>query len=341
VGYLILRFAVLGELGVPAANQYMSGTPMPDRWMTSGRVFLRYLRLLVAPVDVAGSYEFNSIPMAGVRSWDAWLGLIFVAAIIALAVFLAKKRPAASFGILFFFIALLPTSNWITPLSILMAERLLYTPSFGVALLAAMGWAAIPSRRARQLVAAGGLVMGALLCIGHNLIWADDFTYYKNMVRVVPDNVTGRSGYGFELQRRGRIAEAKEQYEAGLRVDSRNPTLLAHLSALMVQTDPKACDEARPLLDRALKNRANYWQSYWTLANCATLEGQPEKANELYRLAVENAPVPDASLLFTWGLNLEALGKKDEAIGVYRKAAALAPSDMEIKRRLNALTAGQ
>jgi tetratricopeptide (TPR) repeat protein len=337
VAYLALRFSVLGGLGVPAANQYMSGTPMLERWITSGRVFLNYFRLIVAPVDVAGSYEFNSIPMAGVQSWDAWVGLALVAALITLALLLAKKLPAVSFAILFFFVALLPVSNWIMPLSILMAERLLYTPLFGVALLAAIGWSAIPSLRARRLVAAGGLATAVLLCISHNLVWADEFSYYRNMVRVVPDNVSGRVGYGFELQRRGRVAEAKEQFEAGLRVDSRNPTILAHLAQLIVQTNPKACDEARPLLERALQNRPNHWQSNWTLANCATLEGQREKADEFYRRAVEHAPVPDSSLLFTWGLTLEALNKKDAAIEVYRRAADVSPWDVEIKRRLDAL----
>ena len=90
----------------------------------------------MAPVDIAGSYDFNSIPLATARSWDAWIGLALIAALIALALILARKGPAPGFGILFFFIALIPVSNWIMPLTILAAERLLYTPVFGAALTA-------------------------------------------------------------------------------------------------------------------------------------------------------------------------------------------------------------
>src|SRR6185369_15131066 len=45
--YLVLRFSVLGGLGIPAAAQYMGGhLTYIERLMTSGRVFLEYLKLI-------------------------------------------------------------------------------------------------------------------------------------------------------------------------------------------------------------------------------------------------------------------------------------------------------
>ncbi len=336
--YLVLRFSVLGGLGVPVRNQYLGGTPLLERWLTSGRVFLKYFQLAAAPIDVAGSYEFNSIPMATARSWDAWIGLAMIAALVVMAVALRKGKPALSFGILLFFVALIPVSNWVMPLTILMAERLLYTPLFGVALAAGVLWSAIPSERARRLTGAGVLGVAVLLCASHNMIWADEFTFYRNMVRVVPGNAAARVGYGYELQTRGRLTEARREFEQALRIDPENPAVLAHLAAFIVQTSPQGCGEARPLLERAIRNRPNHWQSHWVLANCATFEGQREKANELYRIAVDNAPAPDPSLLFTWGLNLETLGQRGAAIALYRRAAEISPSDSEIQRRLASLS---
>src|SRR5215813_8333165 len=45
--YLGLRFFVLGGLGIPPTGQYLNGTvTLIQRWMTSGRVFIQYFRLL-------------------------------------------------------------------------------------------------------------------------------------------------------------------------------------------------------------------------------------------------------------------------------------------------------
>ena len=73
------------------------------------------------------------------------------------------------------------------------------------------------------------------------------------MVRVTPDNVAARIGYGLVLQSTGLVTKAKEQFQAGLRIDADNPVLLSSLAGLLVQTDPKHCEQAGPLLDRAFK----------------------------------------------------------------------------------------
>jgi len=333
-----MRFSVLGQIGVPATFQYLhGGWSFVERWMTSGRAFLQYFRLILAPVDVAASYEFNSIHIANIRDWDAWAGLLAVFGCILTAVFLAKKHPALSLAILFFLVALLPVSNWILPTSAIVAERFLYTPAFGAALLAGIAWVALPNKRLQYLLAAGVLATATLLCISHNWIWQDDFTFFKNMVRVTPDNLSARVGYGLVLRDIGLVSQAKEQFEAGLRVDPYSPVLLSSLAGLVVQKNPKHCEQARPLLDRAFKAQPNHWQSSWVLANCYSMKGDKENADASYRRAVEYAPMPDSKLLFSWGTTLESLGKRDAAIDVYRRAALIDPDDQVIQRRLAAL----
>jgi len=337
--YLALRYSVLGELGVPKTFQYMHGAmSLVERWMTSGRAFLQYFRLALAPVDVSASYEFNAIPVAHLRDFDAWAGLLAVLACFVTALVLAKKRPALSFAILFFFVALLPVSNWITPISVLVAERLLYTPVFGVAFLAGMAWAALPTRRVQYLTGAGLLAAAVMLCISHNWTWHDDITWFRNMVRVTPDNLTARLGYGLILQSSGLANEAKDQFEAGLRVDPDSPPLLSALAGLLVQTNPAQCERAEPLLERVFKSDPNNWQSLWVQANCYALKNEPEKADASYRQAVEHAPITDPNLLFSWAGTLERLGKQGEAIELYRRVAALNPDDLGAQRKLTALT---
>lgn len=73
-------------------------------------------------------------------------------------------------------------------------------------------------------------------------------------------------------------------------------------------------------------------------ANCFAIHGHREDADEYYRRASEHSPAPDADLLYSWGLTLEALGKQAEAVEVYRHAAIVDPNDPQIQRRLASLT---
>ena len=93
-----------------------------------------------------------------------------------------------------------------------MAERFLYMPSFGVALLAGILWMTIPAKPIRRIAAVGLMSAAVLLCIGHNYIWHDNLSFYGNMVRQFPENMSGRLGYGLALLDAGRLSAAEEQF---------------------------------------------------------------------------------------------------------------------------------
>ena len=338
VAYLGLRSWVLGGLLIPKTHQYLQGSLTSlERIMTTGRAFLQYFKLIFAPVHVIGVYEFYSIPTADLFDAAAWAGLILAAGTILFAVFVARTSPILSFAILFFFLTLLPVSNWFVPIGAIMAERFLYLPLFGAGLLMGLLWSALPSRRVRQLTAAGILTVAALLCISHNYIWHDDFTFYGNMVRVFPNNMSGRLGFGYAMLDRGRLGEAVQQFEAAYQIAPMSPTLLAQVAGDISKKDPEHCDQVQPLVDAAFKEEPNHWQSYWVMANCAAVKHRWENADELYRLANEHIPAPSADLLFSWGLTLESLGRKAQAVEVYERARLISPNDPDIKRRLEAL----
>jgi tetratricopeptide (TPR) repeat protein len=336
-GYLALRFYVLGGLGIPKNGQYLNGTlSLVQRWITSGRVFIQYFRLLFFPVRVSGDYDFNSIHLAGPRDWDAWLGLGLVFGCILAASILSRKKPAVSLGILFFFITLLPVSNWVMPIALLMAERFLYTPAFGFALLGGIVWAAIEDRRSRRLIAAGVVSVAALLCIAHNYIWQDTLTFHENVVRIAPENARARLGYGFALLHINKVQEAKAQFEAGLSILPTSAPLLAGLAGTMMRID-SGCDRVRPLLAKALAIDPGQWHSLWILGDCFLMEGKTEQAEQSYRLAIENSEFPDAKLLFSWARILESTGRIPTAVAAYQRAALIDPTDEAIQTKLRQL----
>ena len=79
---------------MPKAAQYMDGTwTTGQRELTSGRAFLKYIQLLIAPVNVTGDYDFNSIPLAAANDWVAWSGLLLIVLMIGISLWMLRSRP--------------------------------------------------------------------------------------------------------------------------------------------------------------------------------------------------------------------------------------------------------
>jgi tetratricopeptide (TPR) repeat protein len=334
--YLALRFWVLGGLVIPASAQYMGGRlTSVERLMTSGRVFLEYLRLIFFPVNVAGDYDFNAIPIANALNWDAWLGLLLIAGIVIGALLYRRRNWVVSFGVLFAFLAFLPASNWITPISVLLGERFLYLPLAGLSIAAAVVFGRFEAWRPLRLIAVGGLMTAIVLCNSHDYIRRNDFTFFGNMVRVEPNSAKARLGYGYALFQAGRLDEAAEQLEAGLRIIPEYPELLTTLALTRIQGND--CSKAWPLFNRALQNKPDHADTHRRMGDCYFREGKIQEAESMYRQAVESIPFPDSMLYFMWGKSLEALGQTQSAIAAYERAALIDPENVFVTQTLSRL----
>jgi len=336
VGYLALRFSVLGALGIPASAQYMGGQlTYVERMMTSGRVFLEYLRLLFFPLHLAGDYDFNAIPIATLSNWDAWLGLLLIAGIVLAAVLYSRRDRVISFGILFAFLVFVPASNWIMPISVLMAERFLYLPLIGLSLSAAVVFCSIHDRRLQRLAGIGLLVTAIVLCNSHDYIRRNDFTFFGNMVRVEPNSAKARLGYGYALLQAGFRDDAARQFEAGLQIIPDYPELLTTLA--MTKMTKSDCSQAWPLMKRALEIDPAHADTHRRMGDCYFKEGKIQEAESMYRHAAETIPYPDSMLYFMWGRSLEDTGQKESAINAYERAALIDPDNVFIKQKLSSL----
>jgi tetratricopeptide (TPR) repeat protein len=336
VGYLALRFSVLGSIGIPVSAQYMSGRlSYLERLMTSGRVFIHYLIVIFFPVNLAGDYDFNAIPIARLSSLDAWLGLLLILAIVLGAVWYRSRNWALTFSILFAFVVFLPSSNWILPISVLMAERFLYLPLVGVSIALAIAFNSLKDPRHRKLIAVGGLAGAIVLCNSHDYIRRNDFTFFANMVRIVPNSAKARLGYGYALLLAGRNDEAASQLEAGLRIIPDYPELLTTLAMTKVQANN--CSQAWPLLNRAIQLDPEHPDTHRRMGDCYFKEGKLQEAEAMYRQALERMPYPDAMLYFMWGRSLEDTGQTKSAVAAFERAALIDPDNVSIKRKLESL----
>src|SRR5437870_1410335 len=334
--YLVLRYSVLGSLGIPVSAQYMGGRlTYFERLLTSGRVFTQYFILIFYPLNLAGDYDYNAIPIAKAVDWDAWLGLVLIASVAITAYFYRHRNWLVSVGLSVVLIAFVPSSNWIMPISILMAERFLYLPLAGLSLVGAIALSQLKDDRLRRLVGIGAIATAIVLCNSHDYVRRNDFTFFRNMVRVVPNSAKARLGYGFALTKAGRNDEAERELEAGLRIIPDYPELLAALA--LARTTSTSCVRAWPLLHRAIEIDPKHADTQRRMADCYLKEGRVREAESMYRQAAQSIPNPDAMLYFMWGVSLENSGQSTEAVAAYERAALIEPDNQFVQQTLSAL----
>ncbi len=160
-----------------------------DRWLTEARVVPEYIRLMVAPYTLRMEYSPRVIDVAHHLSPLVAAGMAVTAVMMLGLAYAWRRAPVAAFGIAWFGIAVSPVSNLLFASGVVLAERTLYLPSVGAAMLA--GWAVqeglrwLDARRARggsasplrALATAGAVFLLATFAIRtwtRTAIWHDD-----------------------------------------------------------------------------------------------------------------------------------------------------------------------
>jgi len=142
-GVFAARHAVLGEhwLGAPLAaflpENPLHHAPFHARLFTAPDLFLRYMRLLVWPWTLSADYSYDQVPvLTSLFAPRALLGLALVLAVLVAAAVSFRRRGFVFPALAIVLLALGPVLNVVALTGTLMAERLLYLPSVGFAILA-------------------------------------------------------------------------------------------------------------------------------------------------------------------------------------------------------------
>jgi protein O-mannosyl-transferase len=188
------------------------GSTFIQRWLTATAVIGRYLKLLIFPRTLSADYSFSQIRLFGTgdsaSDMLAVISFVVIVLLLAAAIWLWRREPIFSWGILFFFVMLLPTSNLLIVIGSIMAERFLYLPSIGFCAVAALGICKlrdlIISRAAPRwhVVAVQSVLPVLILCIfgirtiARNTDWRDELSLWKSGVAASPNSFRTHMGYG-------------------------------------------------------------------------------------------------------------------------------------------------
>ena len=205
--------------------------------LTAVKVVGKFLWLFLWPARLSADYSYNAVPLFGWRAsnWEDAKALIALAVCLGaalLAVLLAVRwrrtgKPLLFF-LVFFFVALSPTSNLIVLIGSIMAERFLYLPSVGLAGCVVAAIYALGQRRFLKRPAAARVAWAALglVCLAftartyaRNFDWQDDRSLWTSAVDVCPGSARPHYNLAIELERMPWPAAGSDCRVPGSRAD--------------------------------------------------------------------------------------------------------------------------
>ncbi len=182
----ILLNSSIGETPAVALH----GLGPAGRFVTFLGVIPEWARLVVWPIHLQADYGPPGIPIGSVMMLRHWLGFALLTAFVVLFVHHRRGTPVAAFGLLWAAIAVAPVSNLLTPTGIVMAERVLFAPTIGLAIaMAAILPAAATRRSGGAVLAAVAVGWGVLLTVRSAMrvpTWSTQERFYTDMVVDAP-----------------------------------------------------------------------------------------------------------------------------------------------------------
>lgn len=266
LAYLAMRSAVLGSplaTGVVDRSSIVVDNPIASaegaaRLLTPVRVFGHALGLLVFPRTLSADYSYDQLPLVTSPDAATLLCALALCGLAAGAHLLRRRAPAASFGVLFFFLAWALTSNLALVIGTIFGERLLYLPSAGACLAVACGLIAAGRRLRVPRIAAAAIaalvLAGGVRTWARNPDWKDNATLFASTAATSPRSCKALDGYASELFTAGRPREAIPWAERALAVYPLYPGAHQTLSKSLRLL---ANDESDPIRKAELRRQAS------------------------------------------------------------------------------------
>lgn len=159
-----------------------------------------------------------------VSGWTPLTGLaaLFLGLLLAAGTYGVKRGGLAGFGILWFFLHLVPTNSFIPRLDVA-NDRQLYLASWGLFLALASGADHLRERMEGRWVPAVAALLVVLLAgftVARNEAYRSEITLWEDTAGKSPQKARVHNNLGYAYEQEGRLREAGEAYIRALAIDS-------------------------------------------------------------------------------------------------------------------------
>lgn len=286
-----------------------------------------YLRKLVWPNALSGFYPF---PGAFTLATPAYLvGVIGTLALVVFLIASVRWTKAILVGWLIFFVMIFPTLGVIGFTAVIAADRFVYLPMIGL-LLPLAGWMSVRWQGGiegrRRAMAGVALLASAAMALGtrnYLSLWQDNEQFTRHMLRDAPNAASLRVAMGHIELKKGRIAEAAEEFKAA--VDAEPSFLGAKLNLVSALTKLGRAAEAEQLARKAVEMKPNAPETHTYLAMCLEAQNKLSEAVQEHEKALALRAF-DAKTHYNLATALARSGRTEEAIRHFTEALRIQPN---------------
>lgn len=288
--------------------QYMT----PRSWVAGARdshnylitqpyVAWLYFKTFFWPSDLSADYDLN--PFTTTDDARFWAGLLFVVALLTISILCARsnRTRVIGFGLLWFLIALLPTSLF--PLAEVMNDHRTFLPYVGLVIAVAGAisflWqteiARIPATRVAISVAILLILCASAYAVfQRNKVWQTEETLWRDVTNKSPKNSRGLMNYGNTLMAKGDYNGALDYFHRALKLTPQYAVLFVNLAIAEGATNQSALAEQH--FKEAMRLAPSSPDSYTYYARYLLAHGRSQQADTFIRSALSISPTDVTAL---------------------------------------------
>lgn len=298
--YILLRATKLNF--VNTFNFYNEDTEFTSnpwlRLINFFQVLQIYFGLIFFPYDLRVE-RLLEVPKTFFQPAVAFGSVVF-SGLVAAAFVNWKKRPVITFGILWFFIGLILTSNLFVAINALVYEHFLYVPIIGIALV--IVWLSIQyaQKHGLQKTFIKAFILIIIVYCGWSVKrvfeWRTAIGFYENLIKYSPNSYRVINNLGMEYADKGIQDKAEATYLKAITADPKNPVAYHNIAGTYrdtgrvdlalktfhkaIELDPKFIFSYRSLA-QIYFDRKNYAAARWALEEYFNRSDDQENAVEL------------------------------------------------------------
>ena len=320
VVYMVLRTYALGGF----AQKEMAGTGLYGSMVNISPAILRYMGKLLWPANLSVIYvlePFYSLfePMV--------LLSIAVMVLFCFVVLALRRRAVVFFPILWIIIPLLPVLYIPVVSTGGFADRYLYLPSAGFAMIVAVIFHSVSlrtkeGRKAAVIVLFAIFVLYGVFTVKRSMVWTDSMSLWSDTVNTAPESAIVNLGLAAAFRAQGDNEKAIEYYKRVVKLEPFNYKPYYNLALIYNDTNDKLNAAAyyektirlNPLNDKAIFNLAVLYDQ----------AGDVKKAIYFYKETIRVNPLNERAR-GNLAQAYKKSGNPSAALGFYKEAVAVNP----------------
>jgi len=324
LGMWMVRSTITGPT---ASHELWANVESAERMATSLRTSAEYIGLHLWPFPLSADYWIDEVPIVGFSNIKVLMGVLVILVMVSLAYYLRRKIPVASWGILFFFLMLLPVSNFVFAAGFLKAERILYIPSVGLILLISVMLTKLIDFKSSRIP--GFILLGifVLLFSWRTLTrtgdWKNNYTLALATLQTSPNSPRFNNMMGLELRAQNKNNEALAYFEKAVQANPNHVPALVNLGMEYAHFNRQ--QEAGAILEKALVLEPGTLATYANLMSVYRSTGAHDKNIAIAEKAMQRFP-QSAAIMWNAANAYQMAGNMARANELRAKALAIDPN---------------